>query len=159
MRPNKFGVAELHIDHRCTVKGSGGTISASDAHGITGYDVTVSDLTIENAWQEGIYATRKAHVSNVTVTNSGGHGMRIDGNATVADSHVSGSGKDGIIAFRALKISGSTVVGNGIGPKCPYPRSCVDLFSGLRPKVVDTQCDTSGSGDGRAVNWGVCALD
>ncbi len=157
MRNDRFGEPQLHIDHRCTVSGGGGTIAGAEAHGISGYDLNVSDLTVENAGQEGIYSVRNAHISNVTVTGSGGIGMRIDRTATVVDSHVSGSGEIGVAGLHVLKISGSTVVGNGTGPNCPYPWSCVDLFSGHRPKVVDTQCNTSGGSGYR--NWGVCAAD
>lgn len=157
-RPNRFGDIRLYIDGKCTVIGGGGAVSSSDAHGVTADQLTVSDLTIENAGQMGIYSHKKARVENVTVTGSGSSGMRIDGPAFVSSSSVSGSAENGITSGRTLRISDSTVIDNGLGPDCPYPFSCVDLRSRLRPKIVNTVCGTSGSGPNTGP-WYVCAVN
>jgi hypothetical protein len=160
MRPDRFGVTRLYIDSHCQVIGGGGTVASSEAHGITRNDLTIADVTVENVGQEGIYAGRKGKITNVTITGSGATGVRIDGAAKIADTHISGSGEDGIDAFRTLRLSDSIVLGNGVGPNCPYPFSCVDVRTPFPPRVVETQCGTSG-GAGLSHNrdWNVCTSD
>jgi hypothetical protein len=157
--PNRQGVPRLHSD-RCTVDGGGGVISTAEAHGISGEKLTVSNVTVENAGQEGIYATKKARLADVVVTGSAGIGVRIDGPALVTGSTVTGSGENGVTSGRKLRIKDSTVVGNGLDTDaCSAPDHCYDLVSVLRPQVIDTQCGTSGGGGHVLGGWGACAND
>jgi len=56
-----------------------------------------------------------------------------------------------------LHVVDSTVTGNGVGPDCPHPLSCADLYTPRPPRVADTQCDHS-RGNGQS-SWNVCQDD
>jgi len=155
----KAGVTNLYSVQHCAVVGGGGTLSAAEAHGISGDRLTVSDLTIENAGQEGLFANRKGRITDVVITGSGGSGMWALGSMFIVGTTISGSGAQGIFATSSLRIVSSTVLGNGVGGSCSPSRPCLDILSEKRPRVVDTQCGTSGVSDRYPYNWGICASD
>lgn len=157
LRPDRFGVIRLQDSSRCTVVGGGGVVSGAEAHGVFATELTISDVTIENSGQEGIYTRKKARVTNVIVTGSGGHGMRLDGPSIVRGSTVTNSGENGIVCLRKLRIYDSSVTGSGTSAACEYPWSCVDIASALRPEFVNTVCDHSRGPS--QTDWDVCALD
>lgn len=129
----------------CRIDGGGGRIAASDAHGVSGHNLLIRNLTIDGVGQEGVHADAKARLTNVTITNSGGVGVAARG-ANLENTTVTGSGEHGVGA-QNIRMTGSTVTGNGTNTtECDgnlFPDRCADLLSEKRPRLKDSVCGTS----------------
>jgi hypothetical protein len=157
LRPDRFGVDRLHIDGKCKVVGGAGTVIGAEAHGVTANTMTVTNLSILGAGQEGISARRNATLSDVVIDGSTDTGARIDHVAKITASSITGSGESGISARKVILID-STVTGSGLGPECDPPARCADLVTVKRPRLENSTCGTSRSPD-FPFHWGVCSDD
>jgi hypothetical protein len=160
VRPDSEGHLGLQLDVSCTIRGGGGTVRATASHGMIGSQIKVYDLHVKDAGQEGIYATKKGMLENVTVSGSAGQGVRIEGAAMLRATTITGSAEDGIVALRTLRAIDSDLRGNGTGPQCPGAFNCADVRAARRPHLVRSACDRSrGAGPTGYGAWGVCVFD
>jgi hypothetical protein len=160
IRDNGYGPG-FYSGGSCRIDGGGGSIVASEAHGIAGTRVDVKNLTIDGAGQEGVSAD-KIRLENVTITNCLGDGAAGKG-IFASGSTITNSGEDGI-AGRTVRLVGTTVTGNGIGPTCGgnlWPNRCADLVTTKRPRLKDSECGSSLVPVQLfpARTWGVCPND
>lgn len=133
--------------------------------------MVASDVTAhDNPGGQGLVADKTLTVTNVVANNNAGHGLfavkRLTGYGVTAIANITGVESWGRVALtnlvatnnqyygaaaRSLRLTDSTLTGNGLG----------DLVSGTRPLLTDTVCGMSVRvEDGSVVgNWGVCAND
>jgi hypothetical protein len=129
----------------CRIDGGGGRIAAASAHGVAGNSLFIRNLTIAGVGQEGVYADNKARLTAVTITNAGGHGVDARG-AVLENTTITDSGEDGVAA-KSIRLIDSTVTGSGTNlAECDgtsFPDVCADLVSERRPRLKNSQCETS----------------
>lgn len=162
LRPRPDLPPALYVEGKCRIDGGGGSVLASEAHGILGLRTTVRNLTIDGAGQLGISGLGPTKLEHVTVTNSSKFGVSIDGSVRLVDATVTGN--HGGIGAHSIRIFGSTATGNDIDASCSgslFQIACADLVARHRPAVRDTQCGLSSAPyDVRPPHtWGVCTLD
>jgi len=137
----------------------GGTIVANGntSRGVGGFQPIVHDVTI-TGFSNGVYAYRKARVTRATISDSPMFGVA-GKSLVVTDCTITNNGSFGVSQNNTvgnLRLTGSTVTGNGTNPYCGL-NPCADVYAARPPRVTDTVCDTSMAYP--SGNWNICALD
>ncbi|MCJ7785933.1 MAG: right-handed parallel beta-helix repeat-containing protein, partial [Desulfobacterales bacterium] len=81
--------------------------------------LTLSNSTVEESGNDGIYAEASPTITGSVIRNNNGHGIRVySSNATITNNTISGNGTDGIWAgdSSAATITGNTITGNSSYP-------------------------------------------
>ena len=128
-----------------TIVASNVKISGS-AGGIEATRVVVKDVTVDGFAADGVIGWSKVTGKGLIVTN-GNEGVFSAENVNLRDSQVTGNSSFGVIANLAIKLSGSSVTGNG-----------TDLASQIVPKLTRSTCNTSLNMQ-TLTPWGVCTAD
>lgn len=162
---------------RCEV--SNGTITGARYEGISAGKVVVRNVTFANNRAYAILAFHKAEVRDsqivgdqtgvqanlrirlVNTTIDGGYvvsSKRVD----LFDSSVTNVGILGIFG-RDVRLTNSSVTGNGTDPRCGVDATCADIASTKQPRL-DATSTCGHSLDTRdfpytTPSWGVCTLD
>ena len=154
--------------HKCEVVN--GTVTGAEASGISGERVTVRNVTASNNGENGVQGYQQARVYASIITQNGqtgvrAHDVRVEGSIVTdnGESGVSGSRRNAHGFSMGVRVTDSTVTGNGTSPECANPNTCADITSGTRPKVRRTVCGTSaaayGSSSQCGLDWCVCTDD
>ena len=115
----------VQVTEEVTIDGNGFVLtSTSGTYGIevSSENVTISDLTIKNAGSFGVHADCNSHtlsLTNVTVDNSGGSGVTINGsdNVVITNLTSTNNGGNGLSVSNCdnMSIIGITTIGNSFG--------------------------------------------
>lgn len=134
------------------------TITGSAFRGVSATNVRVRNVTANNngvtLTGSGIWAPGGLRGRGLIATgNSNAGAMAVSGRVKLREAQLTDNGCIGIAGEKMLLVN-STVTGND-----QANLGCVDVVSGLAPRLRNTTCGTSSDANLPANTWGVCSND